>query len=113
MSLIDSISTEDDIYYSKEFMAVIDSNLTTLVEEVTNSYTVEPLQAYLFKGDLYGLLKHLGVPLKYHYAVMRVNGFRSPSDYGDANHSDTKKFYIAQPVFTTIERLYNSYRSQM
>lgn len=82
MSLLEDIHLPDDIAKDPEYYEVIESHLSFMrAHRSTKTITVALNQAAIYKGDFYGLLNSLHVDKKYHYPIMRVNGFLSSSDY--------------------------------
>lgn len=71
----------DDIYYSKDFITLIESNLQLLRTTNIRIQTITDQQAYKFEGDFYGLLLELNIPRHLHFVVLRVNNYRNSSDY--------------------------------
>ena len=62
---------------------------------------------YMYTADFYGLLFHLKVPMEYHYAVLRVNGLRNPSDFQGTEDS------VVIPDTDIIKRLLNTLKTQI
>lgn len=74
-------------YYTIEFIRVIEDHLQYLKDNAVNIVTVGNALSYRYLGDYSGILQEINVPRKYHYAVMRVNGYMSSFDYQTANLS--------------------------
>lgn len=71
----------DQTYYEDEFLTIIDSHILYF-RSLPNSLiqTLDPNLVYKYEGDFYGLLSQMKIPKKYHYAILKINDFRSPSD---------------------------------
>ena len=92
----------DSLYYSEGFQTVIEDHLILLQTSDLNSVIeVAPNDAYRFEYDYYNLLRFKGVPYRYHWVVMRVNGLLSPFDC----HPGIRQIII--PNRETLERLMN------
>lgn len=89
--------------YSPEFRIVIESHLPRLKNEAVDFINVEPVEAYRFEYDYLALLRYKNIPYRYHWIVMRVNGFDSPFQA----HRDIRHIFV--PNFTTIDRLFNMF----
>lgn len=55
-----------------------------------------PIDAYRFQGNLYGLLKYLGVTQNLLFYTMYINGYNNPLNY------DGKKLVFKVPVMPPI-----------
>lgn len=77
-----SLASGGNNYYAEDYLLMIDTHVPWLINHPTTvqSY-VSPGDAYKYNGDLTGLLLMLGLPNNRHYAIMRMNGMRSPQDY--------------------------------
>lgn len=73
--------TGEDIFYSNEFIVLIESHLEYLRTTNSQLISVTDLQSYKYEGDLYGLLEELRYEKKFHYAITRVNGYKNSNDY--------------------------------
>lgn len=47
----------------------------------TQITTVDKNTCYKYENDLYGLFLEMGIPVYWHWVVMRLNGFLNPLDY--------------------------------
>lgn len=69
-------------YFNQKWLRTLESMLDLLRVDVRNQLiTVEPTTGLRYQGDLYGLLTALQIPMQYHWAVMRLNGYTSPEQY--------------------------------
>lgn len=79
--------TIDSSYLEPSFIQQIETHLPLLM--LPNNYstvTIEPYLTKKFRGDFYGLLIEKNINPIAHYASLRINGFKNPSDYqGDIN----------------------------
>lgn len=67
-----------DFTQTTRYRANVDSLRTYFKEHPKSEIvTVTPEEAYLFRGDLTGLLLSKGFPLEDHYLIMRVNDLTS------------------------------------
>lgn len=82
------ISTIDNfgppVYYGDKFKQIIEDYLPTILTLTTNQTRQlgndDFAKLYRYVGDFYGFLKAMGEDYKYHWAILRVNGFRSRFD---------------------------------
>lgn len=89
-----SIDPGEDIFYSKEFMDVIESHLDFLrTSSNTRILDVDPKKADIYNKDLFGFLMEQKIPSKYHWCIMRLNYMYSSYDFGPVN----KTLYIFNP----------------
>lgn len=106
MDVLNILDRVPDVYYDGDFLILLESHLTYFREnKITGTIAVEPAIAMKYRGDLYGMLKEIGVPSKYHYMVMRLNGYKSGADYlGDKTdflEPDYKEIDLLQQIFQT------------
>jgi hypothetical protein len=67
------------VFYDQAFRNVLEDHLTLLrSSERTRERSVEPMVAYKFEGDFFGLLAHHGIQPYLHWVIMRLNGMTSP-----------------------------------
>lgn len=92
----------EDTYFNPGFLVLLESHLTYLRTSATlQSTAVSGLQKSKFEGDFYGLLTDLGIDYRFHYIVLRVNGYDSSADY--RGESDA----IVVPALSDIDMLKN------
>jgi len=100
-SLLESKDSLEEVYYNLEFMNHVESFMTKLRNspniKILNDFT--PVISYKYEGDYFGLLQYLNVEKKYHYIVLRFNGYESSADF---KGEDT---YVLLPDFNEIERI--------
>lgn len=95
-------ATLDAMWYQPEFQVIIEDHLTLLQKHQQNQYIeVHPNDAYRFEGDYYNLLRFKGVPYRYHWVLLRVNGYLSPFDSG----MEVKRIIV--PPYEVLERIMN------
>jgi hypothetical protein len=101
---INSLMIDDvaPIYYTPKFFNMLETHMVLLRQSI-RTYTIDivPADRVKYDGDLYGLLLEYGIPLKYHYIVMRLNELNSPQGY----NPDIESLLAPDP--TTIESLRN------
>lgn len=108
MSAVDSYLVDDggDIYYDDDFRNVLEAHMTYLRSaSSTTVMNVDPHDAYVYEFDLNGLLLKMGIPLKLHWVVMRMNNYRSPQNVP----ADLSTLLIAAP--NEIEVLRQSFQT--
>ena len=107
MDVLNILDRVPDDYYDPDFLILLESHLTYFLNnKITGSITVEPTMAMKYRGDLFGMLKEIGVQSKYHYMVMRLNGYKSSADYlGD-------RMEFLQPDFSEIDLLKQIFKTQ-
>lgn len=107
MDVLNILDRVHDDYYHRDFLILLESHLTYFLNnKITGAIAVEPAVAYKYRGDLYGMLKEIGVESKYHYMVMRLNGYKSSADY----QGDRVEFL--QPDFSEIDLLRQIFNTQ-
>ena len=98
-----SIKTET-AYFEEDFIILVESHLTKLRHSPNvRERDIEPLQSYKYTGDFYGLLDSLSIDKKYHFIVLRFNGYESSADFKGEEE------LILVPDFNEIELLKNIY----
>ncbi len=108
MDILDyGLSGGPDIYYDPSFRNVVEDHMTYLRTRPDNQViSIEPMVAYKYAGDYFGMLLHHKVFTHHHWIVMRINGLISPQDYRDTMLSFIK------PPDKTMELLRSVYMSQ-
>lgn len=87
-------------FYSDEFKTMMEPHITLLVSNENTQLTpIEPGLAVQYRNDFYGILLTLGIPNKYHWTIMRCNGYTSPMQF---NEEITQ---IIIPPITEIDQL--------
>ena len=72
------ISSDSSTYYSRGFRNVLEDHMTFLRKHSeTRIIPVTPMQAHQYEFDSTGLLNELGIPLKMHWVVIRMNHLTS------------------------------------
>ena len=88
-----------DVYYDPDFRIMIETHLKHLRNhEKTQTAVIDEHRGYRQESDFYGLMLELDVATKYHWIMLRVNGYEHPSDYKDKNT-------VIMPAIEEIERL--------
>ncbi len=95
-----------DIYYGHGFHVVLEDHMSFLKEHPTSRVlTLEPMLAYKFEGDLFGLLLELNIPMQLHWIVMRMNNYRAPYDF------DKGTGFLIVPDESTVDMIRQSHMS--
>lgn len=82
MNISSLMPTTDDWSQRIDFQIFIESHLSYLLEKfVVSQRDISEDTGTYYKGDFYGLLSHLSIPIDLHYIVMRMNGFYTSADY--------------------------------
>lgn len=93
-------SSVDQVYYDRDFMNNLEAHLTYL--RTKGEIRIAPVSdhlGYKHEGDLFGLLDSLNILKKFHYIVMRVNGYEHTADFkGDID-------YLVIPDLNEVEML--------
>lgn len=94
------VDVGDDAYYGDNFRNAVEDNLQGLISDTTSqARTVTPDVGLANKYDFFGLLTDMGIPMRYQWTAMRMNGYRSPADYeGDL-------LTILIPSYTRVDRI--------
>jgi hypothetical protein len=81
-SLIDNIDNPGPaIYYTDTFRQMIEDHLSVLKTMATTQTRIitddDWATLYKYEGDFYGLLTAMMYDRRYHWTIMRMNGYRS------------------------------------
>ena len=99
---LQNIMTQDgpSVFYTEHVRHELEMNIEVL-KNGNEAYmlNIEANVAFVYEGDLYGLLKTKKIPAQYHWITGRVNGYSSSFDYT----SDRTTLLI--PDFSIIERI--------
>jgi hypothetical protein len=63
--------------------------------------TVDPMDAYVYQGNLFGLFTHIGIAPEWHLLTMYYNDMQSPVEY------DGEKLVFYVPTEDIYSRMYN------
>lgn len=95
------------LYNDPGFMTFVDDHVVKLrTSTSTNIVPVEPATALKYQGDLHGLFAEVGVPYFMNFAVMKMNGFDSPTQI-----QTTLINQLLVPDPTEFKKLFNLWRS--
>lgn len=95
-----------EVYYSKEFRDMMESHMAYLrALPSTQADLVQPLDADVWNGDLFGYLTYKKIPMKYQWVIMRVNNFYTPLDFSKT----TTQLLI--PSFSEVDSLRQSWKA--
>jgi len=106
MQILNLPQSIEDVYFDPNFIVLLESHITYLRTTNISTVVVSSHQGYKYEGDFYGLLGDLNILKKFHYIVMRVNGYESSADFdGNITH-------IVTPDFNEIDLLKNVYQTK-
>ena len=89
-----------DVYYEKSFRDALEANMDNLRQSNrTQTLGIDSHKAVVYQGDLFGYLLSIGIPPQYHWAVMRINRFNSPFQFGPETD------FIVIPEYGEIDKL--------
>ena len=95
--------TGESIYFTDKFRQMLEDHLLILRNMSTASVrqmTDEDMnQIYRYTGDFYGFLTELGYSVKYHWTIVRMNGFGSRFDL------TTDLVFLNLPDFQYVDKL--------
>lgn len=107
--------TNAGIHYETGFRNTIENFIYGLRRDATTQIQViDGVTVSKYRGDFYGLLASLGVPFDYYHIYLRVNGLKSPTDFGTNltdPYSMDSTFTLYRPTnenIGNIERLYST-----
>lgn len=102
-----AISTGPDSFHTYRMLHVFEDHLEIMkrIGEIT-VLQIEPLIVYKYNRDWIGLLLHLKIDPKYHWVVIRFNGFSSFSDDMETIEQ------ILLPDFSLVETIFNTERTR-
>lgn len=76
------IKSDNAVYYSKEFMDVLESFMNYFRKSTTsNTHIVDQTRTLVYEGDLYGYLNEKGIEPYLHWVIMRASGLSSPHEF--------------------------------
>lgn len=90
---------------SREFRAVIESNLYNLKTLNVSRFAIVDSEAYHYRGDFYSLLVKYNQPAKYHWIILRMHNLYSPVDF------DGKAIDLTIPDEDYIQNIWDIYRT--
>lgn len=75
------LSAGPNIYYDDSFRNVLEDHLWYLKNHAsTNVLSIEPIKAYKYEYDLYGLLNSYSINMNLHWIIMRLNNMTDPTE---------------------------------
>jgi hypothetical protein len=99
------VTVGDDTYYEDNFRNAMEDRLLGLIADGTNkTITTDGATALANKYDFYSLLTDLSIPMQYHFAILRMNGYRSPSDYLGDLTSIVVPAYMRVDTINTLQQ---------
>jgi len=82
MKISSLLPVTDSYYQNYDFETFIESHIPYIIQNyISIQKDVPENVTIVYKGDFYGLLSSLLIPMDLHYIVMRVNGFYSSQDF--------------------------------
>lgn len=107
-SILNSMVKQGDAtFYTAKYRQMIEDHLIYLRSNKTlTSVDLAPMVSFKYAADFYGLLFHLNVSMEYHYAVLRLNGYRNPTDFQGTELS------VTMIDIDIIRRLVNTMKTQ-
>lgn len=100
------VSESSAFYYTDEIKALLESHVEFLKNHnETRIVQVSPHLTYKYEGDFYGLLMTLKIPPQYHWIIMRMNDYTSPTEMPE------NKIAFIQPGFNVIDQIINMHRT--
>ena len=101
------IDSGPDTFYDDNFRNVLEDHMSYLrTLNSTYSISIDAQQAYVFTGDLQGLLQANGIAPELWWIVMRLNNFKSHSDI------DGTLSYLLIPSQQVINQLLSGFFTQ-
>lgn len=109
MTLLNNMVPQgDSSFYTSKYRQMIEDHIIFLRNHKSNSVVpIAPMVSFKYAADFYGLLFHLKVPMEYHYAILRINGLRNPSDFRGTEES------IVVCDTEVVKRLLNTLKTQI
>ena len=94
------------IYYDEDFRNVIEDHISALLRDSrTISISIDSAMAYKYEFNLYALLNELQISPFKHWIILRMNGYRSPTEVDRT----LEQLYI--PDETVLNQIVQSHRS--
>lgn len=93
-------------YYNESFRYVLESHMSYLrTLASTAQVVVPPIDTAIYNNDFFGYLNSRHISQCYHWVIMRVNNYFSPSDFTDGVGT------ILLPDMTVLEKIRQSWNS--
>lgn len=106
MNISNLLVTTDAWHQRIDFMEFLESHLPKLRQNPSRvTYDADAHRGQKYCGDFYGLLESFRVPYDQHYAIMRMNGFRNPTEY------DGRPMVVQSPIVEDVAMLKNIFRT--
>lgn len=113
MSIVNMLPDTDPEWYSEGFLLIVDQHISYMQQNDSRIVNVTAHQSVKFNGDLGGLLDDLNVPKKFHYAVMRLNGYTNLNQFGREGGPSKRPTALIIPDPNILDSLMNIYRSSL
>lgn len=109
MRILNSLVNQgEQIFYTSKYRQMIEDHVIFLRNHKTvTTVSLVPMLSYRYMADFYGLLFHLNLQPEFHYAVLRLNGYKSPLDFKGTESS------ILMCDVALIKRLTNTLKTQI
>lgn len=102
-TLLNSVDTD---YSNGKFRLVLEDHLPLIVRsDKTHYLDVSPDEAQHYVNNFYGLLTAMRIEYKYHWIIMRCNGYTNPHDF------DGVMGKLLYPDVSMIDSLYGTWRT--
>lgn len=106
MALIDlMVNAGEDLFYDPGFRNVLEDHMTYLREQYSQMVMLRPDESYQWRGDFFGLLDGRNYARKYHWVILRLNQYTSPTQF------DEDTLAILVPDFAEIDRIAQAYQA--
>lgn len=93
-------------FFNPSFRNTIEAHIPYLLGlATTRTITVDPHDAIVYNQDLYGYLLSVTVLPCYHWVIMRMNGYFSPTEF------DSNATTLLVPNFNELESLRQSWNA--
>lgn len=95
-----------DVYYSAAFRNVLEDHMVYLRNHPqTSPLLVDPGESYQWRNDLFGLLSARAIPAHFHWMIMRLNNYTSPTQF------IPNTVALLCPNFSIVEKIRQSHKS--
>lgn len=95
-----------DIFYQPGFRKMVEDHLNWLRNhESADVITLNNKDALRYHGDFFGLLSYLEIQSKFHWILMRLNGYDGPREY---HYEDTALMIVNDRVMLDLERRFRT-----
>lgn len=79
---ISKLAPKPDMWYQDyNFLSFFETHLSYLQGKISSAKDIPEAIAHRYRGDFYGLLRSMKVPMDLHYITLRLNGFTNSADF--------------------------------